>query len=506
MSINPLELKKSSIPYKKSQSQQYDTIKANQKNINHNTIQGVLLNNYIKKQNTSNDIANFDRIASSLMIPDEIKPNTNLSDKKQENFNYKKVLKPILLAAVASIGSIGAISMCLNKYSKVMVKQADLVRPEDLARNFNIVEEPHFAMYRALREPNAKNIAGLIGVGLMSGITLSAKNLVEGIREVWVKKQNCDIEHDLQENLIQVETDVFSGKLNVVNTLLTDTTNYFKNVFTNNNTNFKSFLNFKGNEKKDDDDKNKKPSSKKIWLIAALGAVSISGIMLALIKNYHKTLKNLDSFVEKYQDSEIKAKIIEAVNCKDKQKAIKNLTDILKVINAKDETISSNLKKIEGITEKEILNATKSIKDAQIYAKAPEALGGVSEKIQYYCYINEERGHLYNWILNPENKFNKYLFLSFCAISSIGFIAKEAAGAIKEVVVGRENSKCELNLRKNLVDVEIRNFKAKKMSAINPMIDNFIYQLEKGKPKEELKELAENILVEIKNGPPYVYS
>ena len=44
------------------------------------------------------------------------------------------------------------------------------------------------------------------------------------------------------------------------------------------------------------------------------------------------------------------------------------------------------------------------------------------------------------------------------------------------------------------------------MSAINPMLENFRFQAQKGKSKEELKELAENILTEIKNGPPYVYS
>ena len=56
-----------------------------------------------------------------------------------------------------------------------------------------------------------------------------------------------------------------------------------------------------------------------------------------------------------------------------------------------------------------------------------------------------------------------------------------------------------------MISTEINNFKAKKMSAINPLLDNFIIQLEKGKSKEELKELAETILIEIKNGPPYVY-
>ena len=113
---------------------------------------------------------------------------------------------------------------------------------------------------------------------------------------------------------------------------------------------------------------------------------------------------------------------------------------------------------------------------------------------------------MYNWILNPENKFNKYLFLCFSAISAVGYVATAAANAIKDVVVNRENAKSELNLKKNLVQTEINNFKSKKMSAINPMIDNFMHQVEQNKPKEELKELAENILIEIKNGPPYVYS
>ena len=58
-----------------------------------------------------------------------------------------------------------------------------------------------------------------------------------------------------------------------------------------------------------------------------------------------------------------------------------------------------------GLEDNEIEKLIKKIKQEQIYAQAPEALGGISEKIQYYCYINEDRGHLYNWLLNPENKF-----------------------------------------------------------------------------------------------------
>lgn len=464
---------------------------------NSDTIKGILLNTYIKKQDEKEDFSNFDEISKSLLIPDEIKENNSISTKK-ESFSAKNVLKPIFITTIASFLTLISISFAMKKYSSVMANKNDVVRPGDLARNINILEEPHFAMYRALREPSAKNILGLIGVLLMSGVTLVSKNLIDGVKEVWIKKQNCDIEHDFQENLIEVEKDAFSGKLNVVNSLLSDSTKYFKSSLSDNKN-----IEFRG---KNEIKKEENSKSKKGIFLGILGTLGVISIAFGMFKNYQKTLKNLDTFVQKYEDSEIKNKISSIIQMKDKSSAIKNMINILKVINAKDETIKDNLSKIKGITPDEILKATKEIKASQIYAQAPEAMGGISEKIQYYCYINEERGHLYNWILNPENKFNKYLFLSFCLISSMSYIAKSAAQAVKDVTVNRENSKSELNLRKRLVDVEINNFKAKKLSAINPLVDSFNYQLNKGKPKEELKELAENILIEIKNGPPYVYA
>ena len=486
------------------------TLPINQSNHpNNDTIKGLLLNTYIKKE-TPEKIEDFNRISNELLIPSKIElPKEDKKEEKKESFDYKKALKPVLITTLGAIAVLGAISFATKKYSSVLANKQDFVRPGDLARNVNILEEPHFAAYRMLRDPNAKNVAGFIGVGLMSAITLICKNFFKALKEIWIKKQNCDIEHDLQENLIQVETDAFSGKLNVVNTLLSDTTKYFKEVLSNDNkinVNFKNYVNFKGANKTQDDNEEEKKKNLKTFLALSMGVVGFIGISFVLFKNYQKTLKNLDTFTQKYEHEKIKAQITDAINDSDKSNAIKKLIDLFKIINAKDETMQENFSKIKGISEEEIKSAIKEVQNAQIYAQAPEALGGISEKIQYYCYINEDRGHLYNWILNPENKFNKYLFLCFSAISSIGYIAKETADAVREVIVNRENSKSELSLKKKLVDTEIRNFKAKKMSAINPMIDNFICKLEQNRPKEELKHVAENILVEIKNGPPYVYS
>lgn len=474
------------------------------KNIKNNTtVKGYILNTHIQPQQ-QNDFFNKAQVDFLISEKNETSNETQketLKEDKNKGFNDKNALKPILALTGATLGVIGAISLCAKSYSKSLAKAQGVVRPPDLARNINIVEEPHFAMYRALRDPNAKNILGLTGVALMSGITLSAKNFVDGAKEIWVTKQNNDIQYDFEKDSIDIEKRSFGGKLKVVDELLAQTSNYFKTELEQ-----KDSLNFRGNEdRKEESNIKEKSVFKSPILKAALGIGAFVSISFLVFKNYQKTVKNLDTFVEKTTDSKIKNDIANAINSKDKNKAIENLSNILKTTNASDERIRANLGSIKGISEDEINKAAKAIKEAQIYVQAPEALGGVSEKIQYYCYINEDRGHLYNWILNPENKFNKYIFLSFSAISSIGYLAKSSADAVKQVLVLKENNKNKLDLKNKLADVEIENFKAKKQAALEPMIENFKIQKQQGKSKEELEQIAQNILLEIKNGPPYVY-
>jgi len=297
--------------------------------------------------------------------------------------------------------------------------------------------------------------------------------------------------------MIDVETQAFSGKLNSVNEMLRSAGGYFKKVFSGNKN--VEPLSFKGLAQKEDEKETKK--DKKTIPLAICAIAGFVGLSAVLFSNYKKTIINLDTYKQKMTHAEIMSKINEAVNNKD----LNALENILKSINAKEDTIKEHISKIT--TDENIIAQTVSrIKNSEIYAQAPEALAGVSEKIQYYCFVNEPRGHLYNWILNPENKFNKYLFLALSASSALSYIAKTAVSAVKDIAVEKENANSELELKKRLVEVEIQNFKAKKQSAINPLMDNFDYQLKQGKSKEELRIIAENILFEIKNGPPYVYS
>ena len=87
-----------------------------------------------------------------------------------------------------------------------------------------------------------------------------------------------------------------------------------------------------------------------------------------------------------------------------------------------------------------------------------------------------------------------------------GYVGKQALDAIKQAEVIKTNAQTELELQRKLVNVELKNFYAKKSSVINPLVDEFLVQAKHGKDSAELKVMAENILLEIKNGPPFVYS
>ena len=108
--------------------------------------------------------------------------------------------------------------------------------------------------------------------------------------------------------------------------------------------------------------------------------------------------------------------------------------------------------------------------------------------------------------MNQKNPQFKNLFFGIAGISALTYGGKSAAEAVKEVQVKKYSADIELNLQKRLVATELRNFKAKKDSAIEPLCDEFFEQKKQGKQPEELKVIADNILFEIKNGPPFVYS
>ena len=457
----------------------------------------------------------LNKTLKGVLINKDIKNNTPSNtgeSNKDSSFNVKKAIKPLLIGTGMVLGGIIGLSAILNKSSQKILTSKSYEQLPDLAVNMNIKQEPQFAIYRAIRDPNNKNVFAAAAVIVMSGITVLAKNFIDGIKEIWLKKQSADIEKDLQENLIAVETSSFSGKLNTVNQMLSENLKFFDKILNNKKEEtkipeiFKDFLSFKGNDKNNSQEKKEKMKNLKYMLLTAgvITAAIIAGKIS--INNLRKTAQNTNALANKIAENTINA--IEEKAKNPKSEDVELITEYLKSICAKPEYIKELGAKYH-LSEDKIKSITEEVNKAKkmIFADAPTALGGIPKKIQYYCYIDEERGYLYNWILNSENKFTKYLFLAFTMYGALGYTLKQMVDAIKEAAVLKENAKTELNLRKRLDEVEINNFKSKKESAIKPLLDNFYKQALSGKKsKEELKQIADNILTETKNGPPYVYT
>lgn len=436
---------------------------------------GILVDNFVKE----------DKQKVKLSYSDMAMPQTSKSE-KPTGFSMTNAIMPLVAGTAATFAGVTILSGVLLKSSKTLKNIKPFEALPDLATNMNIRQETHFATYKMLRDPSTKNIAGALGVFIYSGLTLAAKNFVDGAKEIWIKKRQADIERDLQENLIQVETDSFSGKIKTVNELLAK-----------NSKELSDKINFAGKEK------TKKSDTKK--LVALSTGVALGAILAGKItsSNIRKSLKNANDFTNTYTEKAI-SQIENLVKSKNPDK--NSLKELFSIINAKPEYIKEMLKKT-NISADEISKIAEEVGKEQksLFTNAPTSLGGIPEKIQYYCYLDEDRGHLYNWIMHPENKFTKFIFLSFATVTSLGYIGKQILDAVKEIAVSKENAKTELNLKKRLVEVEVNNFKSKKIAALEPMKDNFEKQIRDGKSKDELKASAENILSEIKNGPPYIF-
>ena len=137
----------------------------------------------------------------------------------------------------------------------------------------------------------------------------------------------------------------------------------------------------------------------------------------------------------------------------------------------------------------------------------PNYAGDGVPKPAFNSFVNEYLAFFYNWLLDTSNPQFMHLFFGIAGVSALSYGGKLAGDAIKEVQVKKINAETELELQKRLVSTELRNFKSKKDSAIKPLVEEFYRQVDGGnRSKEELKTMAENILFEVKNGPPFVYS
>ena len=463
--------------------------------------EGKLVNAFVKDPNLS-----LDETLDTLVISQkEIKKPEKLLEREEKK---DKTLLYISGTSVGVMGLIGGFTSLMKSFSKKKLDSTQEFLLPGITRNHCINDEIHQSIFSMIQSPNRRTILAAVGVITLASMAFLAKTFIDGYRDVWVKQKEADIQKDLQENLIAVETQSFSGKMQIIRSMLSEKAKMFSE---NLQPSFKS----KKEEKKD---------NKSNLPLLALGIGTLAGIVglgYYSVKNIRKseeflkkglenTKKGLENVINDFNNN-VPIKPIENHEgkiLKDKD-AYKHLVEnMLESIFAKPAEIDEYVSKMK-LSKAEQKDFSIHLKKSmnQATEKVNSAIGGSGRnKITYFSHVNDYLSFFYDWLMNPKNPQFKNLFFGITGVSALAYCGKTASEAVKDVQVKKNYARVELDLQKRLVATELRNFNAKKESAIEPLCEEFFEQKRNGKSPEELKIMADNILFEIKNGPPFVYS
>ena len=481
---------------KRIQRNMTDTQKRNSNNIK----EGKLVNAFVKDPNLS-----LDETLDTLVISQqEVKLPEKLKEKE-----VKKDKSLLYLAGISLgvMGALGAFTGLMKDFSKKKFESTKEYLLPGITRNHCINDEIHQSIFSMIQSPNRRTILSAIGVITLGAMAFLAKTFIDGYRDVWIKKQEADIQKNLQENLIEVETQSFSGKMQIIRSMLADKAKIFTDSIQ---------PSFKGISKNENDSKTN--------FSLALGVLTVGGILGlgylsmrnirksdAFIKNGLKnTREGLDNLIKDFNNNviinNVEAHNGQILSGKDAYKHV--IENMLESIYAKPVEIEEFVHKM-NLTQGEKEDFIKHLKTSmnQATEKVNSAIGGSGRnKITYFSHVNDYLSFFYDWLMNPKNPQFKNLFIGISGVSAFAYCGKVASEAIKDVQVKKYSADVELDLQKRLVATELRNFKAKKDSAIEPLCEEFFVQKANSKSPQELKIMADNILFEIKNGPPFVYS
>lgn len=487
------------------QSQKRNKTDSQKKNAD-KTTEGVVVNALIRTPQNSS----IDELYDSMIISADAKMPEKLKERHQDK---PKNLLPLSIIATGVMGTVAMITGLVRRSSKVFPKVKTEQELDNLTRNVSITNESVQGLYQMVHCPNKKTILAATGVVAIGAMAFMGKMFMDGFKDVWVKKKEADIQKNLQENLIAVETQSFSGKIQIIRSMLSDKAKEFNEYLCEDPKKCSSFRGFASTKQKFGSGENSgkigsNSDNLKYFGLGVLTLGAVVGLGYLSLKNLRAGKKSLNDYVDKTREE-----ILKIVKRSDKADDVTETTDKINLkrmfqsLGSSEEDIRSSLsglkwKDKDEYTNKVVFDVTKST------TKTNKAIGGDGNpKPAFNSYVNGDyKAFLYNYLLDSGNPQFAMLFWSVTGLSALAYGGKVLGESVKEVQVKKMNAETELDLQKRLVATELRNFKAKKDAAITPLCEEFYNQVDKGKPKAELKTMAENILFEVKNGPPFVYS
>ncbi len=473
-----------------------DTQKRNSNSIK----EGKLVNAFIKDPNLS-----LDETLDTLVISQK---EVELPQKlKEKEVKQDRSLYYLAMTSAGIMGVLGGSTALIKNFSKKKFESTKEYLLPGITRNHCINNEVHQSIFSMIQSPNRRTILAAVGVITLGAMAFLAKTFIDGYRDVWVKRKEADIQKNLQENLIEVETQSFSGKMQIIRSMLSSKAKILSDNLQ---------PSFRGKHKQDE-----KSFDLGTFLLGALTLGSIFTLGYFSVKNIRKseefmkkginnTKEGLENIIKDF-NKDVAINNLEGHNGQilTGKEAYKYLIEnMLESIYAKPAEIELYVNKmnLSAIEKEEFIKHLK-LSMNQATEKVNSAIGGSGRnKITYFSHVNDYLSFFYDWLMNPKNPQFKNLFIGISGISALAYGGKTLSEAVKDVQVKKYSADVELELQKRLVATELRNFKAKKDSAIEPLCEEFFAQKAKGKSPEELKIMADNILFEIKNGPPFVYS
>ena len=479
------------------------------RNIN-TTKEGVVVNNFVKDNEVSlSNLKDTFVISDDTTMPTQLYKDYQIVDKK---------LLPLSSVALGVMGAIAGLTGFVRysaKASKNLAKEKWLPA---VTRNVNLSKETSQVIYQMVQSPNSKTFIAGAGVLTLSAMAFMGKTFFDGYKDIWVKRKEANIQKNLQENLIAVETQSFSGKMQIIRSMLSHYTKEFEGFLNppeeKPDTPFgrKTFAQFAfgANEGEGYIQNSKKTNNLGNILLGLATFAGIVGLGFLSLKNLTKSKLHLQESLENtkrvitqiVKTSKDETKLTDRENLEHMFLEIEHSRGIKEFV--KEQISALNWTKEEKTDfEKKIIEKI----ETSTTNVNPNIGGDGTPKPAFNSFVDDYKAFFYNWLLDTSNPQFALLFGGVTGITAIGYGGKLTGDALKEVQVKKINAQTELDLQKRLVSTELRNFKAKKDSAISPLVKEFYKQVDSGKrTKEELKTMAENILFEIKNGPPFVYS
>lgn len=308
--------------------------------------------------------------------------------------------------------------------------------------------------------------------------------------------------------MIGIETQSFSGKNQIIRNTLSEKTKMFSKYLSAQESSPQPFGMFKSAKeltfRGTNENAKKKENTIGYWLLGGATVASIIGLALYSLKNLQASNKEISHYIKNTKEE------LERIAASDKDKNLVKtyLEDMLQAINAPREDVIKvvNRTSWDETEKKAFINKVAQKIETSTVKVNPHIAGDGTPKPSFSSFVDDYRAFFFNFLIEPDNAQFQQLFVGTTALAAISYGGKLLGDAVKEVQVKKYNAQTEVELQKRLVSTELRNFKSKKDAAIQPLVDEFYKQVDEGKSKEQLKTMAENILLEIKNGPPYVYS